>query len=76
LILPESRTIVRISWNRQDDEHSEDEEREIVIGFSNMARILFVCSCEREYGNIIRITSARKATSSERAEWRKENDED
>ena len=61
---------------RPDDEHSEDEEREIVIGFSNMARILFVCSCEREYGDIIRIISARKATSSERAEWRKENDED
>jgi len=60
---------------RPDDCHSDDEEREIVIGFSNMARILFVCSCEREDGEIIRIISARKANSDEIAEWRKENDE-
>ena len=60
---------------RMDDEHSDDEEREIVIGFSNVARILFVCSCEREDGEIIRIISARKAKSDEIAEWRNENDE-
>lgn len=60
---------------RPDDEHSDDEEREIVIGFSNTARILFVCSCEREYGDIIRIISARKATTNEIAEWRNENDD-
>jgi len=60
---------------RPDDDHSYDEEREIVIGFSSMARILFVCSCERENGDIIRIISARKAKSDEIAEWRKENDE-
>ena len=60
---------------RQDDGHSYSEEREIVVGFSNMARILFVCSCEREQGDVIRIISARKATSNEIAEWRQENDD-
>ena len=59
---------------RPDDEHSLDEEREIVIGFSSEARILFVCSCEREDGEVIRIFSARKAKSDEVAEWRTEND--
>ena len=60
---------------RLDDGHSDDEAREVVVGFSNMARILFVCSCEREQGGIIRIISARKATSNEIAEWRQENAE-
>jgi len=59
---------------RSDDEHSDDEEREIVVGFSSAARILFVCSCEREHGDVIRIISARKALSNEIAEWRNENE--
>jgi uncharacterized DUF497 family protein len=36
-----------------------------MLGFSDEARLLIVCHCEREQGSIIRIISARKATKSE-----------
>jgi len=60
---------------RPDDKHSEEEERDIVIGLSNTVSILFVCSCQREEGDVIRIFSARKATSEEIKEWKEENDD-
>lgn len=49
-----------------DDEHSSDEERFILLGKSIKSRVLLVCHCEHESGNIIRIISARKATAKER----------
>ena len=49
-----------------DDENSEDEDRFLLLGRSNQSRMLLVCHCERESGNIIRIISARKATAKER----------
>ncbi len=49
-----------------DDEHSETEERFILLGMSMQSRLLIVCHCERGSGNIIRIISARPATRSER----------
>ena len=49
-----------------DEEHSDDEDRFIMLGMSNRARILTVVHCVRE-GDVIRIISARKATKSERA---------
>ena len=36
-----------------------------MLGFSDEARLLIVCHCEREQGNTIRIISARKATNIE-----------
>lgn len=48
-----------------DDEHSASEERFILLGMSASARVLIVCHCERESGNLIRIISARKATKVE-----------
>jgi uncharacterized DUF497 family protein len=36
-----------------------------MLGFSDEARLLIVCHCERELGNTIRIISARKATKNE-----------
>jgi hypothetical protein len=48
-----------------DPEHSEDEDRFILLGFSNQIRMLVVCHCYREDEQIIRIISARKATKSE-----------
>lgn len=48
-----------------DEEHSFDEERFLLLGMSSDARILLVCHCEREDGDVIRIISARKATESE-----------
>ena len=48
-----------------DDEHSGHEERFLLLGMSTEARLLLVCHCERDAGNIIRIISARKATKHE-----------
>ncbi len=48
-----------------DEEHSFDQERFLLLGMSSDARLLLVCHCEREDGDVIRIISARKATESE-----------
>lgn len=48
-----------------DEEHSLEESRFMVIGFSENMRVLTVCHCYRDDGNIIRIISARKATKGE-----------
>jgi uncharacterized DUF497 family protein len=48
-----------------DEDHSGDEERFLLLGMSTGARLLLVCHCERDAGNIIRIISARKATKRE-----------
>ena len=48
-----------------DDDHSSNEERFLLLGMSTGARLLLVCHCEREAGNVIRIISARKATKRE-----------
>jgi hypothetical protein len=44
-----------------DDEHSYDEKRFTIIGRSDDTRLLFVCHCYRENGEVIRLISARKA---------------
>lgn len=48
-----------------DPEHSDDEDRFIIMGFSNRAKLLVVCHCYRQTDEIIRIFSARKATKTE-----------
>ncbi len=53
-----------------DDEHSQEEERFIMLGMSVQARLLVVCHCERRSGTVIRIISARKATRGESAFYR------
>ena len=50
-----------------DPEHSLDEERFLMLGMSSGSRVLLVCHCEREHGEVIRIISARKATRHESA---------
>lgn len=52
-----------------DDAHAEDEDRFLMLGMSSGARLLLVCHCEREAGNVIRIISARKATRRESAHY-------
>ena len=49
-----------------DEESSIEEDRFLMLGYSNEANILMVCHCERSFGQSIRIISARKATKSER----------
>jgi hypothetical protein len=52
-----------------DPEHSDDEERFVLLGMSVGLRLLVVCHCYREPGNLIRIISARRADKSERREY-------
>jgi uncharacterized protein len=52
-----------------DPEHSELEERYILLGMSIKLNILVVCHCYFEEENIIRIFSARRADPSERAQY-------
>ncbi len=49
----------------EDPEHSEDEERFILIGLSSAARLLVIVHCYRESELVIRIISARKASRKE-----------
>ena len=49
-----------------DDENSEPEDRFLILGRSNLSRILLICHCEQNSSNLIRIISARKATAKER----------
>lgn len=48
-----------------DPEHSDSEDRFIILGMSGSARLLVVCHCLRESETVIRIISARKATKTE-----------
>ena len=51
-----------------DEEHSVDEHREIIIGHSILQRILLVSFTERGKGSV-RIISARQATTRERKDY-------
>ena len=48
-----------------DPEHSEGEERFVLLGVSSAERMLVVVHCYRESDSLIRIISARKATRKE-----------
>jgi uncharacterized DUF497 family protein len=51
-----------------DEEHSEEEAREIIIGHSANNRLLLTCFVERAE-DVIRIFSARPATKKERKDY-------
>jgi uncharacterized DUF497 family protein len=54
-----------------DPDHSEDEDRFLMLGLSFTLRVLVVCHCFREDESVIRIISARKADKREQANyWR------
>ena len=57
---------------KRDEDHSNDEERFIIVGISEKPRLLIVCHCYRESDTIIRIISARKATKNESADYKGE----
>ncbi len=48
-----------------DPEHSMNEDRFLRVGLSVKGRVLLVVFCEQSEGEVIRIISARKATSNE-----------
>ena len=55
-----------------DPDHSDSEERFLILGLSQAERLCIVSHCYRGNDDIIRIISARKATKRERetyADW-------
>jgi len=52
-----------------DPDHSEDEDRFLMLGISFRLRVLIVCHCYRASDTIIRIISARKADKQEEADY-------
>ena len=48
-----------------DPEHSETEDRFVLLGLSISMRVLIVCHCHRQDDDVIRIISARKADRDE-----------
>ena len=48
-----------------DPDHSEGEDRFVILGLSKMLNLLVVCHCYRENDEIVRIITARKATKKE-----------
>ena len=56
-----------LSITYDDEEHSVNEDRFIIIGSSTRGRTLFISHTDNN--DTIRIISARKATSGERREY-------
>lgn len=52
-----------------DPEHSDKEDRFILLGMSDPANLCIVCHCYRESDSVIRIISARKATKKEASRY-------
>jgi uncharacterized DUF497 family protein len=51
-----------------DPDHSADEDRFLLLGYSFQARCLVVSRCYRESDSVIRLISARHATAREEEE--------
>jgi uncharacterized DUF497 family protein len=50
-----------------DPDHSDGEDRFLLLGLSSLLRTLVVCHCFRDEEDLIRIISARKADQEEQA---------
>ena len=53
----------------EDEKHSDEEDRFVLLGFSQKANLLIVCHCYRTNEEVIRIISARKATKNETKQY-------
>jgi uncharacterized DUF497 family protein len=54
---------------RPDEDHSDTEDRFVLLGLSGRMRTLVVCHCYRQAEEVIRLISARKANASEREQY-------
>ena len=54
---------------KHDPDHSQDEDRFVLLGFSAKLRMLVVAHAYREDETEVRIISARKATRKERKQY-------
>ena len=52
-----------------DPDHSEEEERFLLLGLSSRLNLLVVCHCLRKSDTVIRIISARKASKKEEKQY-------
>lgn len=52
-----------------DPDHSAEDERFVLLGYSFQARCLVVSHCYRESDSVIRLISARHATAPEEEEY-------
>jgi len=52
-----------------DPDHSETEDRFILLGISFQLNVLVVCHCYRESQMVVRIISARKADRNEQKDY-------
>jgi uncharacterized protein len=48
-----------------DPDHSVGEERFVLLGLSASLKVLLVCHCYRQSGQVIQIITARKASRNE-----------
>ncbi len=55
---------------QEDDEHSDEEDRFVLLGLSSVLRLLVVVHCFRGADDVIRIISARRATPSEAGQYK------
>jgi uncharacterized DUF497 family protein len=55
----------------EDPDHSETEERGVLMGMSVVLRVLIVCHSVRAGGDVIRIISARRADRVEQRNYRR-----
>jgi uncharacterized DUF497 family protein len=58
-------SLVRGIFHFDDPEHSDNEERFILLGLSHSLHVILVCHCYRSEDDVIRIISVRKATPRE-----------
>jgi hypothetical protein len=54
---------------RHDPDHSDEEDRFLLLGMSYSFRVLVVVHCYKEEDEVIRLISARKATKAERQQY-------
>jgi len=68
----EAKTAFSDEYGRliSDPDHSDDEERFVLLGVSQNIRLLVVCHCYRGSDSVIRIISARKADKFEAKQYR------
>ena len=68
---PEASTAFSDPFGRiiLDPDHSDEEDRFVLLGVSSSGRTLLVCHCYREDDDVVRIISARKAVPRERKQY-------
>lgn len=68
----EAKTVFDDDFARMipDPDHSEEEERFILLGMSYTLKILTVVHCYKDQEGIIRIISARRSTKNEERQYK------